>query len=81
MASEWRCITEQRKKSPWSKVNLSVEQLCEAGAALEKLSTKPRTDYHFLKRITSLFKQISDGNHANDFFSFFFFFTQAGWKQ
>lgn len=26
-----------------------------------------RADYHFTKKITSLFKQIHDENHANEF--------------
>lgn len=65
MAFEWRCIAARRKKSPWSKVNLGVEEPSEVRAALEKLSTKPRNDYHSGNRISTLFKQISDGNHAN----------------
>lgn len=45
--------------------DLSSEELCEARAALKKLSTKPRTDYHSGKIISTLFKQISNGNYAN----------------
>lgn len=68
---------EQRKKSLCSKVNLHVEELCKAGAALE--STKPRTDYHFGKRKSTLFKQITAMEIMQ--MIFFSFFTQAGWKQ
>lgn len=49
-----------------SKVNLNTEKLSKAEQHLRNSSTKPRTDYYTKKRISTLFKQISDGNHANE---------------
>ena len=54
------------KKLVQSKVNLNTETLCKAEQHLRNSSTKPRTDYHSRKRKNTLFKQIRDGNHANE---------------
>lgn len=54
------------KNLPKSKVNLNTEKLSKAEQHLRNSSTKPRTDYYSRKSISTLFKQISDGNHANE---------------